>query len=83
MLVLTRKVNESVIIGDDIEICVTRVEGDTVKIGIKAPRSIAVFRKELVDDVKHKTVEAAIKPDNNPEPALSGLRSLLVARKSP
>lgn len=83
MLVLTRKINESVIIGDDIEVCVTRVEGDTVKIGIRAPRSIPIFRKELVEDVKTKTLAAAVPDHSNADSALPGLRSLLVAKKHP
>ncbi len=47
MLILTRKKNESIIIGDDIEIVVTRVSGDKVRIGVAAPRNIAVYRKEI------------------------------------
>ena len=45
MLVLTRKVEESILIGDDVEIMVLGVSGDKVRIGISAPREIEVFRK--------------------------------------
>jgi carbon storage regulator len=47
MLVLTRKTNQSIMIGDEIEISVLSVAGDKVRIGIDAPREIAVFRKEV------------------------------------
>ena len=47
MLVLTRKSNQSIMIGDDIEVSVLSVAGDKVRIGIDAPRDIAVFRKEV------------------------------------
>ena len=47
MLVLTRKRNESIVIGDDIELSVLSVTGDKVRIGITAPREIPVFRKEV------------------------------------
>ena len=47
MLILTRKQNESIIIGDNIEIVVTRVSGNKVRIGVAAPRDIAVYRKEI------------------------------------
>lgn len=47
MLVLTRKTNQSIMIGDDIEISVLAVSGDKVRIGIAAPRDVPVFRKEV------------------------------------
>jgi carbon storage regulator len=47
MLILTRKQNESIIIGDNIEVIVTRVSGNKVRIGVSAPRNIAVYRKEI------------------------------------
>ncbi|MGZ4107122.1 MAG: carbon storage regulator CsrA [Tumebacillaceae bacterium] len=53
MLVLKRKVGEAIRIGDDIEIIVLDKEGDTVKIGINAPRSLKVFRKEIYDEIKN------------------------------
>ena len=47
MLVLTRKTNQSIMIGDDVEISVLAVSGDNVRIGISAPRDVPVFRKEV------------------------------------
>ncbi|MGI8461317.1 MAG: carbon storage regulator CsrA [Solirubrobacterales bacterium] len=47
MLVLTRKTNQSIMIGDDVEVSVLAVAGDKVRIGIAAPRDIPVFRKEV------------------------------------
>lgn len=47
MLVLTRKSNQSIMIGDDIEVSVLSVMGEKVRIGIQAPQSIPVFRKEI------------------------------------
>lgn len=49
MLVLTRKTSESIMIGDEIEVSVLSVAGDKVRIGIDAPRSIGVFRKEVYE----------------------------------
>jgi carbon storage regulator len=50
MLVLTRKTNQSIMIGDEIEITVLSVSGDKVRIGIDAPRDISVFRREVYED---------------------------------
>lgn len=52
MLVLTRKSNQSIVIGDDIEISVLAVMGEKVRIGIEAPRSIPVFRKEVYLEIQ-------------------------------
>lgn len=47
MLVLTRKTNQSIMIGDEIEVSVLAVSGDKVRLGISAPRDVPVFRKEV------------------------------------
>ena len=59
MLVLTRKKNESIQIGKDIEIKVIGIEGDQVKIGIQAPKSVEIFRKEIYVDIEKQNSEAA------------------------
>ena len=52
MLVLTRKSNQSIMIGDDIEVSVLAIMGEKVRIGIEAPRSIPVFRKEVYLEIQ-------------------------------
>jgi carbon storage regulator len=52
MLVLTRKGNQSIMIGDDIEVSVLAVMGEKVRIGIDAPRSVPVFRKEVYLEIQ-------------------------------
>ena len=59
MLALSRKANESIIIGNDIEITVLEVKGEQVKIGIKAPKSIPVYREEVYQQIKESNKEAA------------------------
>ena len=58
MLVLTRKRNESIVIGDDIEVSVLGVVGEKVRIGIDAPRDIPVFRKEVYLEIQQQRLEA-------------------------
>jgi len=52
VLVLTRKANQSIMIGDEIEVSVLAVMGEKVRIGIQAPRSIPVFRKEVYEEIQ-------------------------------
>ncbi|MGG0655026.1 carbon storage regulator CsrA [Rummeliibacillus pycnus] len=58
MLVLTRKTGESIMIGDDIELKIISVEGDQVKIGIDAPRSVKVYRSEIYKAIKEENKAA-------------------------
>jgi len=64
MLVLSRKKNQSIIIGQDIEISILGIEGDNVKIGINAPKKVSVLRKELIDEVAEANKEAVNIADN-------------------
>jgi len=59
MLVLTRKPHESIMIGDSIELTVVEVKGEQVKIGITAPKNIAVHRKEVYEAIQHENIDAS------------------------
>lgn len=59
MLVLTRKTGESIMIGDDIEITILSSKNDQIKIGIKAPKHLDIFRKELLEQITDENVKAA------------------------
>lgn len=58
MLVLTRKKGQKLIINDDIEIIILESRGDTVKIGIKAPKNVSVYREELYDEIKKANLQS-------------------------
>lgn len=58
MLVITRKKYESLLIGDDIEIKIVKVEDGSVKLAISAPRDVTILRKEVFDRVKEENKEA-------------------------
>jgi len=59
MLVLTRKPNESIMIGDDVEVSVVEIKGDQVKLGITAPKSIKVHRKEIFLAIQNENIDAS------------------------
>ena len=52
MLVLTRRINESIVINDDVSVLVVEVRGDRVRLGIEAPKNVTVHRKEVHDVIK-------------------------------
>lgn len=59
MLILARRTNESIVIGDDIEVSVVDIKGDQVKLGIKAPRQVKVYRREVFEAIQEENRKAA------------------------
>lgn len=73
MLVLSRQRDETIMIGDDIEITIVDIRGDKVRIGISAPTEVPVHRKEVYDAIKKENRAAAnIKPEDLPPDAGKG-----------
>ena len=62
MLVLSRKTNESIVIDGKIFLDILRLEGDSVKVGIKAPKDVTVLRKEIYDEIRESNRAAATGP---------------------
>ena len=63
MLVLTRKKNQAIVINDDIEITVIDIQGDQVRLGVSAPKSVSVHRKEVYLEIKQENRKAAETPN--------------------
>ena len=75
MLILTRRVGESIVVGDDIVLTVFEVRGDAVRIGIDAPRSVRVNRKEVYEEIQRSNEQAVSTSDD----ALDALRTAIEA----
>lgn len=68
MLVLSRKVNQSIMVGDDVRVVVISVDRDQVKIGIEAPRNVSVHRWEVYDEIQRGANPPARAPEAGPPP---------------
>lgn len=67
MLILARKLNERIVIGDDIEVSVVEIKGDQVKLGVSAPRSVGVYRHEVYEAIQAENRMAARSQPDIPE----------------
>jgi carbon storage regulator len=74
MLVLTRKTNQSIMIGDDIEITVLAASRDKIRLGIRAPKEVPVFRTEVYESMKGERLSSARDARERVEGALDALK---------
>jgi carbon storage regulator len=72
MLILARRINETIMIGDQIEVSVVDIRGDQVKIGIRAPRTVKVYRKEVYQVIQEENLKA-VQSVPGPLPRLDSL----------
>jgi carbon storage regulator len=75
MLVLTRKPDQSIMLGPDIEITILEVRGEQVRVGIRAPRSVTIHRKEIFEQIRDENRSAVIG-----DTPLPGLEELIPAK---
>ncbi len=67
MLILSRRLGERIVIGEDVVISVVEVRGDQVKLGIDAPRNVKVYRQEVFDSIQQENLRAAESPLELPD----------------
>ncbi|MDR2518590.1 MAG: carbon storage regulator CsrA [Spirochaetaceae bacterium] len=67
MLILSRKVNEKIMIGEDISISIIEIQGDHIRLGVDAPKTVKVFRQEVFDAIKAQNKAASQSPPVFPD----------------
>jgi len=77
MLILTRKLGESITIGDDIKITLLDIKGKYIRIGIEAPRNVAVHRQEVYQLIQEQNIEAAQHEDHQAQEIWNKLQQLV------
>ena len=77
MLILSRKLNEKIMIGDDISVSIIEIRGDQVRLGVDAPKAVKVFRQEVYDSIKAENRAAAESSPVFPELDLGAKREEL------
>lgn len=80
MLVLTRRAGESIVIGDDVRVVILDVHGDTVRVGIDAPRSVQVHRAEVYAEVQAANA-AAVSKESDVDTIAARLREMAKGRQ--
>ncbi|KIL36698.1 hypothetical protein SD71_06775 [Cohnella kolymensis] len=78
MLILTRKKGQSIVIDDEIELFISEIEGEQVKIGIRAPSEIKIYRKEVLDAIRENNRESLATPTQ-----LGALKDLIKGMDAP
>ena len=73
MLILTRRVGETVMIGDEVTVTVLRVKGNQVRLGVNAPKSVSVQREEIFHRIKREGGQQGTRPEHNDHLDPSGL----------
>jgi carbon storage regulator len=67
MLILSRKINEKIMIGEDVSVSIIEIRGDQVRLGVDAPKSVKVYRQEVFDAIKAENKAAAASTPVFPE----------------
>ncbi|KAA3659032.1 MAG: carbon storage regulator [Calditrichaeota bacterium] len=83
MLVLTRRLGETIVIGDDITIKIVDIHGKQIRIGIEAPKEISVYRGEIYDRIMHENKAAAEAANSQNQTVTDNMRELLKQKSIP